>query len=210
MDEELRDVWDTIADSWNNLRSKPQPEVVDFSRKYSGLVVDIGCGNCRNLISFKGKLVGIDFSKKMILEAKKFCEKRGVEVYLVIGDATNLPLKDSIADVIIYTSVISHLKKRDERLKSLKEIKRAGKDGFISILSIWNRWQMRFVWKLILGLFKGTYPDVYVDWNYHGKKYKRFYHLYTKKEMERDLKEVGFIIEKTFKSKGGVWFWIRK
>ena len=211
MDENLRSVWDRIADSWTNLRPRPEPNVLEFSKDCKGLVVDIGCGNCRNLIPFKGKLVGIDFSKNMVKEAKKFCERRDMNVFLVIGDAVNLPIKDGVANCIIYTSVISHIKKREDRIRSLEEVRRVAKVDAKIILSIWNRWQKRFFLKLIISFLKGEYPNVYVDWNYHGKVYKRFYHLYTKSEMKKDLEEVGFIIERIFKDKkGGIWFLVRK
>ncbi len=212
MDRDLQKTWDTLADSWTNIRAWPYPEVKEFSKNVDkGLVVDIGCGNCRNLLSFsKNNCVGLDFSKGMIKQAKKYIKKRKIRVNLVIGDIAQLPVKDNIASTIIYTSTISHLRTREERLKSLEGVKRIGKKNFRMILSIWDRWQKKFIWKLIKSYFFGKYPNVYIDWNYHGVIHKRFYHLYSKKEMENDLKEVDLKVEKTSKDKhGGIWFWVR-
>ena len=74
MDEKkIRQVYDTIADSWSNLRVRPLYEVVNFcnSIENKDLVLDLGCGNCRNLLPFlkrNFKCIGIDFSKGMIKE----------------------------------------------------------------------------------------------------------------------------------------------
>ena len=76
MDKDLQRVWDTIADSWTNLRVRPWEEVLEFSKDVNeGFVLDIGCGNCRNLVPFvanKIDCVGVDFSKGMIKEAEEY------------------------------------------------------------------------------------------------------------------------------------------
>ena len=212
MNKNLQKTWDTLADSWTNVRAWPYPEVKEFSKTTSkGLVIDVACGNCRNLLPFseKNPCVGLDFSKGMIREAKKYCKKKGMKVNLILGEVTQLPIKNNVASTIIYTSTISHLRTKKERIKSLNEIKRVGKKDFKMILSIWNRWQRKFIWNLIKNYFFGKYPNVYVDWNYHGKKHKRFYHLYTKREMKKELDQMNLKIEKTSKDKhGGIWFWV--
>lgn len=214
MNKDLQKTWDILADSWTNLRVWPYPEVKEFSKNTNkGLVVDIGCGNCRNLLPFseKNPCVGIDFSRGMIKESKKYIKKRNMKVSLVIGDIAKLPIKNNVASTVIYTSTISHLRAKRERLESLEETKRIGKKDFRMVLSIWNRWQKKFIWKLIRSYFFGKYPNVYVDWNYHDKIRKRFYHLYTKREMGKDLKQVGLKVEKISKDKhGGIWFWVSR
>ena len=60
-----REVWEIIADSWTNLRVKPEEEVINFSKRIiSGPILDIGCGNGRNSLPFlekKLKCVELDF-----------------------------------------------------------------------------------------------------------------------------------------------------
>ena len=58
-------VWNSIAGSWSNYRNKPTKDVCDFAAHLKGKkrVLDIGCGNARNLLPFnKHKIYGIDFS----------------------------------------------------------------------------------------------------------------------------------------------------
>jgi len=213
LDKDLQKTWDTLSDSWNNLRNRPYPEVKEFSgTTKKGLVVDIGCGNCRNLIPFsENKCIGMDFSKGMIKEAKKYCEKNQIKVDFILGEVNRLPLKNNVASTIIYTSTISHLRSKEQRIESLKETKRIGKKGYKMIISIWNRWQKRFIWKLLKNYFFGKYPNIYVNWNYHGNIHKRFYHLYTKKELVKELNQLNLKIEKTSKDEhGGIWFWVTR
>jgi ubiquinone/menaquinone biosynthesis C-methylase UbiE len=202
-----REVWNTIADSWTNLRVKTEKEVINFSKIINtGPILDAGCGNCRNLIPFikKGfKCVGMDFSKGMIREAKKFLQRRKLKTRLVIGNLTNLPFKKGSFLSVLCVRSLHHVETRKNRLKVLKELKRVG----IKILMCeWKRWQLRHVWKLIKSFFSGNFADIHIDWNYHGKKIKRFHHLYTKKELEEDLKKVSLKIEKIwYDKKGNIW-----
>jgi ubiquinone/menaquinone biosynthesis C-methylase UbiE len=212
MDKDLQELWDRLADSWTNVRAWPYPEVKEFAKTTKGLVIDVACGNCRNLLPFKErKCIGIDFSKGMIREAKKYTKKKGIDAHLVLGEATQLPVKDNTAFTIIYTSSISHLRTKIERMKSLEETKRVGKRGFRMIISIWNRWQLRFLGKLIKSYLFGKYPNVYIDWNYHGIIHKRFYHLYTKRELKKELEQIDLKVEKVSKdTHGGIWVWVRE
>jgi len=201
-----REVWNAIAGSWTNLRVKPEREVIIFSEIInSGPILDVGCGNCRNLIPFLKKsffCVGMDFSKGMIREAKKFLKKRKLSTRLVIGNLSDLPFKKGTFLSILCIRTLHHLETREIRLKALKEMKRV---GIKILMSEWKRWQLRFIWKLIRSFFSRHFADVYVDWNYHGKKYKRFHHLYTKKELEDDLKKVRLKIEKMWYDNGNIW-----
>ena len=195
-----REVWDVIADSWTNLRVIPDKVVVDFSRRASGSVLDVGCGNCRNLVPLlkKGlKCVGMDYSKAMIREAKKFLKRRNLSAMLVVGDICFLPFKKGTFQNILCIRTLHHLETRNLRIKALQEMKRVGKR---ILITVWKKWQTRFLLKLLTSFFSS---DIYVDWKYHGRIYKRFYHLYTKRELEKDLITANLKIEKIWEDKIG-------
>jgi ubiquinone/menaquinone biosynthesis C-methylase UbiE len=202
-----KEVWDMLADSWTHLRTKPEEEVIEFSKIINrGPILDLGCGNCRNLVPFLERnidSIGLDFSKNMIKESKKFLRGKKFKPKLIIGDLTCLPFKKGSFLSVICIRTLHHIETRELRIRTLEEMKRVG----IKILvSVWRRWQLRFFLQLIKSFFSKHYADVYVNWKYHGKVYKRFYHLYTKEELEEDLKKVGFKIEKTWKDKkGNIW-----
>jgi len=201
-----REVWEILSDSWTHLHVKPEEEVVNFSKIINkGPILDLGCGNCRNSLSFlerKIDCVGLDFSKGMIREAKQFLKKRNLNKSLVVGSLDNLPFKKGSFLLIMCIRTLHHLESRELRLKALQEMKRV---GIKILMSEWKRLQSRFIWQLIRSFFSGHFADVYVDWNYHGKIYKRFYHLYTKKELEEDLKNAGLKIEKIWCGDGNIW-----
>ena len=169
----LRKVYDIIADSWTNLRNKPEKEVVEFAKNKKGLILDLGCGNCRQSIPFlenNCRCVGVDFSSSMIKQAKKFLEKKKFKMDFVLANVYELPFKKNSFDYSIYIRTFSNLPTKEMRLKSLKELKRICKKDIL--FSVW----------------KGDSEDKYVNWNYYGKKLKRFYHLYTMEELKSDLK----------------------
>lgn len=201
----LREVYETIADSWSHLRAKPLPEVIEFSNsiKNQGLILDIGCSNCRNLIPFlekEFKCVGFDFSKGMIREAKKFLKKRGFNAYLLVADVLNLPFKEKAFDYIIFTRVLHHLPTKKLRIEVLKEVKKILKDNGKILITVWRRYFPQFLIDFFSSIFekKFEFGDIYKKWKYHGKTYKRFYHLYNRKEIEEELISSGFKIKKFY------------
>jgi len=127
-------------------------------------------------------------------------KRRDFKPNFVVANVTNLPFKPKVFPTVIYVRSLPHIETREKRLEALSEIKRVGKKN---IMSCWYKWDRKLFWVMLKHLFSS---DVYVDWNYHGKIYKRFHHLYTKKELERDLKEVGFKNFKIWDDKGGnIW-----
>ena len=201
-----KEVWNKLANSWTHLHVKSDEEIIKISKIVnSGPILDVGCGNCRNLVPFLEKnffCVGMDFSKGMTREGKKFLNRKKLKTNLVIGSLDSIPFKKGSFLLVLCVRTLHHLKTRELRLKGLEEMKRM---GIKILLSEWKRWQLKFFFKLIKSFFEGNFADIYVDWNYHGKIYKRFYHLYTKKELENDLKKVRLKIEKIWCNNGNIW-----
>src|SRR3989344_8576203 len=85
-------VWNNIAEKWSNFRQKPEKTAVELSKLWKpGKILDVGCGNCRNLFPFsKFDCYGVDFSENMIKEAKKFVSKKNMKVNLQVGDVPKL------------------------------------------------------------------------------------------------------------------------
>jgi ubiquinone/menaquinone biosynthesis C-methylase UbiE len=211
---EQKVVWDTLADSWTNLRIRPYEEVIDFSESENKEpILDIGCGNCRNLVPFleKGKrCIGIDFSEKMIKSAKMFLGKRNLKAKLKVGNMVKLPFKDKSVGTIICNASLHSLSLESERFKSLYEMERVLKKDGRMLLSVWYRYQKRFFRALLANIFKRNKFDISVEWNYHGKKYERLYHLYSKRELRKDINFASLKIEKMWTSKGNLWALVRK
>jgi ubiquinone/menaquinone biosynthesis C-methylase UbiE len=137
-------VWNTLAESWNNFRQKPIPQLRNLNWK-QGKILDIGCGNCRNLLPFK-KLdcQGIDFSKNMLTQAKKFTQKHNFKVKLKQASASNLPFKSNQFDYVLSLAVLHHLKNPEP---AIKEIHRVLTPGGEALITIWNKLQSRFLFQ---------------------------------------------------------------
>jgi SAM-dependent methyltransferase len=209
--KELRKTWTIIADSWTHLRARPIPEVLDFSSSIqkNGLILDVGCGNCRNLVPFLKRgfvCVGFDFSKSMIRESKIFLKKRGLNTNLLIADFSKPPFKEKVFDYIIFTRSLHHIPKKEARIEALNEVSRIAKNKGKILISVWRRYYPRFLFDFFSSFFerKFEFGDVHKKWTYHGKIYRRFYHLYSFKEFESELKESNLKIKSIHKDNGNI------
>jgi len=203
----LREVYNTIADCWSHLRATPWPEVKDFSSSVKGLILDIGCSNGRNLLPFleKGmKCVGFDFSHNMIREAKKFLKKKGFTTNLLIADVLELPFKEESFDAIVFSRALHHIPTSNLRVETLKNVAKLLKKGGKILITVWRRYYPRFLQDYFSNIFekKFEFGDTYKVWHYKGKAYKRFYHLYSQKELETELAKAGLKVEKIYKDDG--------
>ena len=65
-------VWDKIAEQWHHFRQQKFQPVYDFIENFKpkkGKILEVGCGNARNLIPFAKsgfECYGIDFSNNML------------------------------------------------------------------------------------------------------------------------------------------------
>lgn len=192
--EDQKHVWNKIAPGWTHYRNKPVKEVEEFAdtikkvEKKKIKLLDIGCGNCRNLLPFSHKcfdLHGIDFSDKMLKEARKFCKGHDMCVQLKKADMTQLPYPNNHFDIVLCISSLHHLESEDKRIKALKEMERVLKKHGLAMISVWS---------------KDGRGDRYVPWKTKEEDLMRFYHFFSKNELERLIKISGFYIEKQFVS----------
>jgi ubiquinone/menaquinone biosynthesis C-methylase UbiE len=94
------------------------------------LILDIGCGNARDIILFVQKgtnCVGMDFSRGMLKEGKEDINNLGLKcVDLILADATHLPFKKNIFDKISCSEVIEHI---PDYSKAIVEMNRVLKEN---------------------------------------------------------------------------------
>ena len=182
-------VWDNISKSWNDFRQKPVSEAIFYSQHWKpGKILDLGCGNCRNLLPFYQsgfQCYGIDFSKEMLKHAKNYAKKHHVKVTLKKADLTKLPFKNNSFDYCVSFASFHHLDTKEKRRKALKEVQRILKKDGVFFLSVWNKLQWRFIFKK---------KKILIPWRIKDKTYQRHYHLFTFWELEKLLKENQFKI----------------
>lgn len=191
-EEEQQKIWNDIAESWHRFRQKPNPKIGLVMKELAGRwkpgkILDIGCGNCRNLLPFAFNdfdCYGIDFSANMLKGAENFIKKHEMCVKLQAASATKLPFPTNSFPYILSISMLHHLNS-EERQKALREIKRVLKPKGKVLFSVWNKLQFRF-------LFKSS--DLLIPWHVKGVRHDRFYHLFTYWEFRKLLEKASFKI----------------
>jgi len=195
-------VWDNIAKPWKTYVVKKIPIVEEFLRGKKGLVVDLGCGTGRNMIKEKGlKYFGVDFSKGQLVHARKFVENEGLDAELICSRVDKLDkklFKDEMFDYGLFIATLYCLENEKDRNNALMEFYRILKKGAEGLISVWDSSDNRFN-------CVGNKGDIYMSWRERGVSYFRYYYLYSKEELLKLLKNVGFeIVEVYSRGKSGI------
>jgi ubiquinone/menaquinone biosynthesis C-methylase UbiE len=210
----IQQIYDAIAAEFDITRYKPWPQTVEFIDELpeNGAVLDLGCGNGRNIkylaeVNRGFGIFGLDFSVCMLRIAKEKIKQLGLDkdVEFILGDVVKLPIADSSMDGVIYVAALHHLPSAQLRLNSLMELERILKPGGRAFISVWDFEQERFEQEMSKQLRTppnvGEFGDVLVPWT--GKragKCMRFYHLFYKDEFENLLKQTRLEILKIFRA----------
>ena len=103
-------------------------------REYSK-ILDLGCGNGRNMTYENMIFTGYDSSEEFI----QICKSKGLDA--VEGDMCNLPFETNSFDHIICIASFHHLITTERREKALEEMVRILKPGGKILLSVWSKTQ---------------------------------------------------------------------
>lgn len=212
---ELMRVFNEISKEFDVTRRKPWSEVYLVAKR-SSLIVDLGCGSGRNSIAAikEGcEVIGVDLSREMLkltsTKAKKI--KRNYMLHTLNCDLSHLAIKSNSIDSAICLATLHHIPTFKERVKALKEISRILKPKGKLVVSVWAKYQPRFlkklpkmVWNYITGRVR-EFGDIYVPWRTGRGTFPRFYHLFSRREIVRTVEAAKLkiikVYGKSFKSK---------
>lgn len=194
--------WDEVAEDFSAKKRRPWPSLSDLGSCKGERVLDLGAGSGRNTAEFvkqgAGHVVAADISAKMLSIMMRTASVRSGIVDAVRCDAVHLPFRSGVFSVVAAIALIHHVPKKRNRLTAMKEVYRVAAPGGRVLVTAWARGQLRFA-KKIPSMLKtklkgGEFGDACISW---GKKVDRFYHLFSKKELEETVMDAGFRIERS-------------
>jgi len=227
--ENIRKGYDLISRSFCHTRNYLWREMVPLKDLVKeGEVLDLGCGNGRLYELFtdnpKIQYTGIDFSEKLIEYAKsRYLENfkgNGPKPKFVVADITKTYAinRGSTYSGIFLIASYHHIPVKKERLELLKKVNIALKDDGIVILTVWNLWSNKTIkkvtqswWRKILRQEKGSLFDIFYPFNDNGTIVYRYYRMFTKWSIERELKKYFQITKREKWQKGqNIAYFLRK
>ena len=197
----VKNVYENISKHFSNTRVYTWKWVDDFiySQNKNNIILDIGCGNGRNMTFSDYNFIGIDNCVGFL----NICREKKLNV--LEADMTNIPLNSNTFDSIICIASFHHLSTIELRIKCLNEIKRLIKPNCLILLSVWSINQPKKTKKIFY-----KYGDTIVTYNKFGKIYERYYYIFKIDEIKNLFKIVGLELKKHFYDCGNEVFILTK
>ncbi|MFH0713693.1 MAG: methyltransferase domain-containing protein [Candidatus Micrarchaeota archaeon] len=198
------DVYDKIADEWNEYKQKPLSAVNLLLPFATGIqCLDAGTGNGRNLPLLLDKfktVLAIDNSEKLLEIAKQKYVGKGVNFQL--ADVCALPFDEDSFDTVLCAAVLHHLND-DEIVVAFNELHRVLKPGGLLLGCVWNKHQEKF--KNVIG------NEGSISWTMkNGEVAQRYIHFFEKEEIEQLAVSAGFEVVEIFYEKKAQKTLVRK
>jgi SAM-dependent methyltransferase len=101
-------------------------------------ILEVGCGVGRwmKIMAEENSVIGVDVSRFMIKLARNKC--KGKRCSFVVADASFLPFKENIFDLVVSITVLQHLPSEQQLLRVLSEIARCGKLQALIVEEMWS------------------------------------------------------------------------
>jgi len=208
-DKELIEAYKKISPKYTRVKRRPWKDFRKYMNKISelyslpssGILVDIGAGNSRNLLHFDSsnmQFIVTDISFELLQAS---VDIQPGNHFIINNDMKSLSLRGNFANLVLSIATIHHLRKKEETVYCLQLLSTLLKEDGYLILSCWRRWKLDTRKKLIGDFF--TYPirklknkywrhgDIYLPWRDENKNViaRRYYHLFTKRELVSVIKK---------------------
>ena len=138
MDEKMYvgDVYSQIAKYFDNTRSYIWPWIRDVMQEIpsNSTILDIGCGNGRNMQACPSncQVFGIDQCPELV----QICQKRNL--HAIVGDMCQMPFQDESFDLLLMIASFHHLSSVERRQQCLQECYRILKPEQKMVFSVWS------------------------------------------------------------------------
>jgi len=181
----VKESYNRIAKDFDRTRYNHWSSVKKFieSLPKNSLILDAGCGNGINMSFENMQFIGCDISENLI----EICRKKGLNV--VLSSVVKMPFQDNFFDAVISIAVLHHIYKLDDLVNALKEIIRVVKKGSLIHFTVWAR-EQELTEKFIPIDDKGNYFVTWKDKDTREIINQRFYHLFSRNDIDNLLKLV--------------------
>ena len=176
------EVYQDIAEHFDITRVNKWTWVEEYLNKLklNSLVLDLGCGNGRNMNHSNIKFIGVDNCDKFV----RICNEKGLNV--INSNMTKINLENEKVDAIICIAAFHHLSTPENRIDALREMKRLVKPNGKILLSVWSINQPLKTRRKF-----NNYGNNIVLWNSYGKIYERYYYIFKVDEIKNLFRLVG-------------------
>jgi ubiquinone/menaquinone biosynthesis C-methylase UbiE len=198
----VSNVYETIAPYFDNTRQYKWSWIQTYldSLALNNKVLDLCCGNGRNMENCKQNMVGVDNCQNFV----DICTAKGLDVSK--QDMCELNFNDKSFDNIICIASFHHLYTNERRLKALHEMRRILEDDGSILISVWAKEQPKKTRRVF-----DNYGDTIVKWNEKGAIYERFYYIFRIDEVRNLFESAGFkIIEHKYDCGNEVFVLMKK
>jgi len=201
--EKTREDYILIAKDFSRTRKFPWSEMRFLFDDYlipNDKVLDLGCGNGRYFPFFNERKIdyyGVDNCAELIKIAKdKYPQAR-----FQVEEALNLSFPDNSFDKVYGIAVLHQIPVKNFGIQFLKEVKRVLRPRGLIVLTVWKlhrpkdiRLLLKYTFLKIIRRSELDWGDLFIPW---GKKTKRYYHYFFKKEIEDLVRKAGLRIIKS-------------
>ena len=189
----VHETYNAIAKKFSGTRNKTWPRVSRFIQSELNtnglLIADIGCGNGKYLVDIPDgcHYIGVDACDELLTEAQKLNLKLSKNAKFIKGNILDIPIASNSVDCCICIATLHHLSSRARRMSAMKELARITKHNCKILLYVWALKHE----KNSVGARTFSQSDNLVDWRDNEKNLlgKRYYHVYTKEELQADIQE---------------------
>jgi tRNA (uracil-5-)-methyltransferase TRM9 len=178
----VKEFYDVNGEEFSKTRNAPWPITRQFIESLPPAirVLDVGCGNGRNMF-VRDDLVmtGLELSKTLC----EIARERGALV--LHGSMTDIPFFDNTFDVIMAIASYHHLSTDYDRQQTIYEFMRVLKSNGFVYIHVWameqpKRSKRRF-----------TKRDEIVPWvNMDGRMFMRYYRIYKEGDLQEEIERL--------------------
>ena len=171
-------------------------------------VLDYGCGNGR-LLELIGRVpdvqyYGLDVSQKFINIANNTHNEPNFHFDKIEPSQPSLAFEDNFFNTVYCIAVFHHFPSREYRCGVARQLYEKTKPGGRIVVTVWHLWQKKYFKNIMKNWFAKIKRQSDLDWNdcqisfkdNQGKRFDRFHHAFTKRELANLFEDAGFEIEK--------------